>query len=59
MSHEQGCGQRFPCKNEMSVERNEKFKHDGWAIPTEGHTVTSKPRKTAENQPLKMYQAKQ
>jgi hypothetical protein len=54
VSSKQGCGQRFPCKAEMLVEWSESSKRDGWAVPAEGHTLSSKARGTMENQTLKM-----
>lgn len=54
----QGCRQRFPCQEEMSVEWSIKFKAWWMGCLAEGHTVTGKPRRTVEHQPVEMYEPK-
>lgn len=54
----QGCRQRFPCQEEMSMEWSIKFKAWWMGCAAEGHTVTSKPRRTEEHQPVEMYEPK-
>lgn len=52
----QGCRQRFPCQEEISVGWSIKFKAWWMGCPAEGHTVTRKPRRTVEHQPVEMYE---